>query len=110
MTKDLDFSRFPWSEGVDLDEEPTRFLRGPSAGEVERWLLLPTALATWKVVHERYEDEPAGFRELTGIMLEIADIAGEGRLVSVLEGGYNPPGLASAVAAHVDELRIGFSP
>jgi len=45
-----------------------------------------------------------GFRELTRVMLEIADVSGEGRLVSVLEGGYNPSGLASAVAAHVEEL------
>ncbi|MBT8395578.1 MAG: histone deacetylase [Gemmatimonadetes bacterium] len=46
-----------------------------------------------------------GFRELTRIMMEIAAISGGGRLVSVLEGGYNPAGLASAVAAHIDELR-----
>jgi acetoin utilization deacetylase AcuC-like enzyme len=45
-----------------------------------------------------------GFRELTRIMLEIAHLGGSGRLVSVLEGGYNPTGLAAAVAAHVDEL------
>jgi len=45
-----------------------------------------------------------GFRALTRIMLEIASINGEGRLVSVLEGGYTPSGLASAVAAHMDEL------
>lgn len=51
-----------------------------------------------------FEVDDEGFRELTRIMLEIADIGGDGRLVSVLEGGYNPPGLASAVAAHVEEL------
>jgi acetoin utilization deacetylase AcuC-like enzyme len=45
-----------------------------------------------------------GFRELTRIMLQIANISGGGRLVSVLEGGYNPIGLASAVTAHVEEL------
>ncbi len=44
------------------------------------------------------------FRELTQIMLEIADDTAEGRLVSVLEGGYNLTGLASAVEAHVEEL------
>jgi len=49
--------------------------------------------------------DDAGFRELTRIMVEIANVSGEGRLVSVLEGGYNPAGLASAVTAHVDELR-----
>ncbi|UCH98782.1 MAG: histone deacetylase [Candidatus Aminicenantes bacterium] len=45
-----------------------------------------------------------GFRELTKIMMEIADIAGEGRLVSILEGGYNLESMASAVVAHMDEL------
>jgi acetoin utilization deacetylase AcuC-like enzyme len=51
-----------------------------------------------------FEIDDEGFRELTRIMLEIANISGNGRLVSVLEGGYNPEGLASAVAAHMDEL------
>ncbi len=46
-----------------------------------------------------------GFRELTKIMMEIADIAGEGRLVSVLEGGYNLDSLSSAVVVHMDELN-----
>ncbi|MCP5105166.1 MAG: histone deacetylase [bacterium] len=45
-----------------------------------------------------------GFRELTRIMMEISQIAGEGRLVSILEGGYSLSGLASAVTAHMDEL------
>lgn len=45
------------------------------------------------------------FRELTKIMLEIANISGEGRLISMLEGGYNLSSLASAVYAHMDELR-----
>lgn len=51
-----------------------------------------------------FEVDDEGFRELTRIMLEIADINGDGRLVSVLEGGYNTSGLASAVTAHIDEL------
>jgi acetoin utilization deacetylase AcuC-like enzyme len=51
----------------------------------------------------RLTDE--GFRQLTRIMMEIADLAGESRLVSVLEGGYNLQGLASAVVVHMDELR-----
>ena len=51
-----------------------------------------------------FEVTDDGFRELTRIMVEIAEVVGEGRLVSILEGGYNPEGLASAVVAHVDEL------
>ncbi len=50
----------------------------------------------------RVTDE--GYREMTRVMLEIASVAGEGRLVSVLEGGYNLEGLASGVFAHMDEL------
>ena len=46
-----------------------------------------------------------GFRELTRIMIEISKISGKGRLISILEGGYNLRGLASAVYAHMDELR-----
>lgn len=45
-----------------------------------------------------------GFRDLTEIMLEAASISGDGRLVSVLEGGYSLDGLSSAVYAHVDTL------
>ncbi|MGE5340553.1 MAG: histone deacetylase [Candidatus Omnitrophota bacterium] len=48
--------------------------------------------------------DDTGFRELTKIMLEISYIAGEGRLVSVLEGGYNFIGLAAATLSHMDEL------
>jgi acetoin utilization deacetylase AcuC-like enzyme len=45
-----------------------------------------------------------GFRELTRIMVEIAGIAGNGRVVSVLEGGYALAGLASGTRAHVGAL------
>jgi len=45
-----------------------------------------------------------GFRQLTDIMLEIAHIAGNGRLISVLEGGYNLFGLSAATITHIDRL------
>ena len=44
------------------------------------------------------------FADLTRIMLEIAGGHAQGRLISVLEGGYSLTGLASAVAAHVRAL------
>jgi acetoin utilization deacetylase AcuC-like enzyme len=53
------------------------------------------------------EVDDEGFRELTRVMLEIAHIGGGGRLVSVLEGGYTPSGLASAALAHLNELALG---
>ena len=44
------------------------------------------------------------FIELTKRLLEIAHKYAAGRLVSVLEGGYNLEGLASGVRAHVGQL------
>lgn len=45
------------------------------------------------------------FASLTGILREIAGEYAGGKLVSVLEGGYNQEGLGKAVAAHVEALR-----
>ena len=50
----------------------------------------------------RVSDE--GYREMTRVVLEIAAVGGAGRVVSVLEGGYNLEGLASGVHAHMEEL------
>ena len=58
------------------------------------------------------ENDPLGhfrltdpdFAKLTRLLKEVADRHGEGRLVSVLEGGYHLEGLAKAVTAHVTEL------
>jgi acetoin utilization deacetylase AcuC-like enzyme len=47
------------------------------------------------------------FVELTTVMLEIAAKHAGGRLVSVLEGGYNLSGLASSATAHVKALAQG---
>ena len=44
------------------------------------------------------------FTDLTLRVMEIAGRHSGGRVVSILEGGYNLPGLASAAAAHVDAL------
>jgi acetoin utilization deacetylase AcuC-like enzyme len=50
-----------------------------------------------------------GFRVLTRRMVELAAARCGGRLVSVLEGGYDLQALASSVEAHVEELRAGAS-
>ena len=55
-----------------------------------------------------FQVDDNGFRELTRIMLAIAAVSGKGRLVSVLEGGYDLAGLASAVCAHLEELHRGI--
>jgi acetoin utilization deacetylase AcuC-like enzyme len=45
-----------------------------------------------------------GFIKLTRMVMDIAAEHCEGRLVSVLEGGYNVKGLSSAVEMHVQTL------
>jgi len=44
------------------------------------------------------------FAAATRALMEAADACCSGRIVSLLEGGYNPAALASSVAAHVREL------
>ncbi len=45
-----------------------------------------------------------GFAGLTRIVRRIADDCCEGRIVSVLEGGYDPDALAESAVAHVSAL------
>ncbi|WP_045214981.1 histone deacetylase family protein [Desulfonatronovibrio magnus] len=45
------------------------------------------------------------FSVLTRIALDIADQYAQGKVVSVLEGGYDLPGLTASCAAHVKELK-----
>ena len=45
-----------------------------------------------------------GFAELTRRAMTIADRDAEGRLVAVLEGGYDPDALAGSVAATLATL------
>jgi len=44
------------------------------------------------------------FADLTRTVMEIADRSAQGRVVSLLEGGYNLSGLAAAATAHVQAL------
>jgi acetoin utilization deacetylase AcuC-like enzyme len=53
----------------------------------------------------RMKVTPAGYAELTRIVERIAERFCHGRLVSVLEGGYNLESLAASVEAHVRALR-----
>ena len=49
------------------------------------------------------------FAALTKIALKIAKTYGKNRLVSLLEGGYNVEGTASAVVSHISQLINGSS-
>jgi acetoin utilization deacetylase AcuC-like enzyme len=48
--------------------------------------------------------EVEDFAELTQIVSEIARVHAGGRIVSLLEGGYNPPVLAECVETHLQGL------
>jgi acetoin utilization deacetylase AcuC-like enzyme len=52
----------------------------------------------------RFTLTDADFTDLTHAVMEIADRSAHGRVVSLLEGGYNLSGLASAAAAHAAAL------
>lgn len=48
--------------------------------------------------------ESEDFAGLTKVVLDVADAFAGGRVVSVLEGGYNPHALAESVETHLSEL------
>ena len=47
---------------------------------------------------------PEDFAWLTRRLMDVADEVCDGRIVSMLEGGYDRQGLATGVAAHVEML------
>ncbi|QDT89960.1 histone deacetylase family protein [Gimesia algae] len=61
---------------------------------------------------DAHKDDPIGslglesedYARLTRVVLEIADIHAHGRVVSVLEGGYNPGALAESIEHHLLEM------
>lgn len=50
------------------------------------------------------ELETEDFQQLTRMVLDVANTHAQGRVVSVLEGGYNPGVLAGCVEVHLQEL------
>ena len=48
--------------------------------------------------------ESRDFEALTRIVMDIADVHADGRIVSLLEGGYNPEALAESVEVHLRTL------
>jgi len=47
-----------------------------------------------------------GFREMTRIVCRLASLFCDGRVVSMLEGGYNLHALAESVGFHIEELML----
>jgi acetoin utilization deacetylase AcuC-like enzyme len=67
------------------------------------------ALAGDEIAHIRLE--PESFAWITEALVDVAEQHAGGKLVSVLEGGYDLSQLGQAVAAHVRALRgRQFSP
>ena len=50
------------------------------------------------------DDAPEGFADLTRIVKRLAAASAKGRIVSVLEGGYNLDALAASAEAHLRAL------
>ena len=48
--------------------------------------------------------ETEDFAELSQLVIDVANSTADGRIVSVLEGGYDPPVLADCVALHLEHL------
>jgi acetoin utilization deacetylase AcuC-like enzyme len=48
--------------------------------------------------------ESEDFRPMTELVLEVADQYADGRVISVLEGGYHPQALAESVATHLSAM------
>ena len=48
--------------------------------------------------------ESEDFAPLSRAVLDVADTYADGKVVSVLEGGYNPDALAECISIHLDEL------
>jgi acetoin utilization deacetylase AcuC-like enzyme len=53
----------------------------------------------------RFDITPAGFAAMTRVVVDLANELCEGRIVSVLEGGYRLDGLSESVVAHVSTLQ-----
>ncbi len=108
-------------------ECPNRILNRPLAADAGRDEILGAFRDTLKPAADAFKpdlvilsagfdsrhDDPLGqfrltdedFAEVTRLMLEVADKHAKGRLVSVLEGGYNLNGIGPAVTAHLKALE-----
>lgn len=99
---------------IELDETPPRvkILQAFRTKLIPAMDLFKPQLVIISAGFDAREGDPLGgfdltdkdFEELTFIVRDIADRYAEGRVLSLLEGGYNLDGLASAVKAHVKAL------
>ena len=50
--------------------------------------------------------ESEDFAPMTRAVLDVADSYANGRVISVLEGGYNPDALTECVGIHLEEMLM----
>jgi acetoin utilization deacetylase AcuC-like enzyme len=95
---------------------PRSAYRQAFAAEVERFAdLFRPQLVLVSAGFDSHRADPIGslglevedFAELTSIVRDVAATHADGRIVSILEGGYNPPILAECVEAHLRGLMGG---
>lgn len=87
---------FAWDPNVQL-------LSGPFGG-AELDTAVAAARPEWILLSAEFDDGPQAVYERTALLREYAEAACEGRLVSVLEGGYDAPALGRAVVQHLRAL------
>jgi acetoin utilization deacetylase AcuC-like enzyme len=98
----------PLHYGVSREEYRSAFFNGLTrmADRMRPDLILVSA------GFDAHAEDPVGdlglevedFVELTKLIVDVAETHASGRLVSVLEGGYNIPILAACVAAHLEAM------
>jgi len=98
----------PVEFGTPLDEYHKRFANGLAS--IAR--IMRPQLVLISAGFDAHRDDPVGsleletedFGALTEAVLDVADTYAEGRVVSVLEGGYNPGILAGCVELHLKTM------
>jgi acetoin utilization deacetylase AcuC-like enzyme len=98
----------PIAYGTPRAEYVSRFQR-----ELERFARqIRPQLVLVSAGFDSHRDDPIGslglesedFRPMTRAVLDIAEAYAQGRLVSVLEGGYHPEVMAECITIHLEEL------
>jgi acetoin utilization deacetylase AcuC-like enzyme len=101
----------PIAMGTAVSEQQRRFRH-----ELERLAgKLRPQLVMLSAGFDSHRTDPIGslgletndFSELTQAVLDVANVHAAGRVISVLEGGYNPAALAECVGLHVEQLLNG---
>jgi acetoin utilization deacetylase AcuC-like enzyme len=98
----------PIAFGTSRKEQLTRFrgALGQFADKIKPQLILISA------GFDSHKDDPIGslglestdFATLTQIVMAVAEVHAQGRIVSALEGGYNPRALTECVECHLETL------